>query len=281
MELVNCHTHTVYSGHGAGSVEELVSAAKRAGLRTLAITEHYPLPQALDPTHENAIQEHELPQYLQEIHAAQAAQEAACESAQEQGGAPLEIIAGAEIDWLGAQEERTMDAHAFEPFSYTLLSVHFIDGWGFDDPAYLDGWKERGANEVWRRYVELWIQAACSDWPVHAMAHPDLVKKFGYYPSFDVGKCYKEMVEALASTHKIIEVNAAGAYYDCKEMYPSLELLRLFCKAGVLCSVGTDAHTPAHVTRGLSQAYALMYEAGYRAITVPTQSGDYRLVPFD
>ena len=87
------------------------------------------------------------------------------------------------------------------------------------------------------------------------------------------------MDDALASTDKMVEVNTAGAYYDCKQMYPAPELLRLFCRAGIPCSVGTDAHAPEHVTRGLDKAYALMYEAGYRSITVPTATGDRRCVP--
>ena len=270
MEWVNCHTHTAYSGHGEGSVEQLVCAARKANITTLAITEHYPLPETLDPAHENAIDAKLLPQYLREI-----------SQAQRQSN-DIEIVAGAEFDWLGDFETRDMDdASVFEPFAYSLLSVHFIDGWGFDDPAYKSRWDELGADAVWRRYVELWTDAASSSWPVSTMAHPDLAKKFGYYPSFSLGKWYAEMAEALASAHRMVEVNSSGAYCDCKEMYPSLELLRLFCRAGIPCSVGTDAHTPAHVDRGLKQAYALMYEAGYRAITVPTASGEYRLIPFD
>ena len=267
MELVNCHTHTVYSGHGQGSVDQLVCAARQAGITTLAVTEHYPLPPELDPLKENAIEAALLPQYLQEISAAQ------------QRYSDIEVVAGAEFDWLGDFETRAMDSDTFAPFAYALLSVHFIDGWGFDDPAYMGRWSEFGTDAVWRRYVELWIEAACSDWPIDAMAHPDLAKKFGYYPSFDLDKCYQEMTEALASTDKMVEVNTAGAYYDCQQMYPALELLRLFCRAGIPCSVGTDAHAPKHVTRGLDKAYALMYEAGYRYITVPTATGDRRRIP--
>ena len=269
MELVNCHTHTAYSGHGEGTVADLVRAAWKAGITTLAITEHYPLPLALDPNHENALPETLLPQYLSEIH-----------NAQQQTGT-VEIVAGAEFDWLGSCETRTLDAAAFAPFAYSLLSVHFIDGWGFDDPAYMSRWDDLGADAVWRRYVELWIDAACSDWPATCMAHPDLAKKFGYYPSFDLEKCYKEMVDALASTDKMIELNSAGAYYDCREMYPAPQLLQMFCRAGIPCSVGTDAHSPAHIDRGLKEAYALMYQAGYRCITVPTATGDRRCIPFD
>lgn len=269
MEWVNCHTHTVYSGHGEGSVADVVHAAKQAGITTLAITEHYPLPEDLDLLHENALETHLLPQYLREIREEQ------------QRTKDIEVVAGAEFDWLGTFEQRAINEDTFAPFAYTLLSVHFIDGWGFDDPAYKDRWFDLGADAVWRRYIELWVQAASSPWPATAMAHPDLAKKFGYYPSFNLGKSYKEMVDALVATDKMIELNTAGLFYDCKEMYPSFELLRMFCRAGIPCAVGTDAHSPSQVTRCLKEAYGMLYEAGYRFITVPTATGDRRTVALD
>lgn len=269
MEWVNCHAHTVYSGHGEGTVSQLVAAARQANIATLAITEHYPLPEEFDPARENSISPDKLSCYLDEIARAQRTAEG------------IEVVAGAEFDWLGSFETRTMDDSVFAPFAYTLLSVHFIDGWGFDDPAYLQRWSEVGADAVWRRYVELWIEAALSSWPVSAMAHPDLAKKFGYYPSFSLEKCYGSMVEALKTTDKMVEVNTAGAWCACKEMYPAPELLRMFCRAGIPCSVGTDAHSPAHVSRGLKEAYAALYEAGYRSVAVPTATGDRRFVRLD
>ena len=111
MELVNCHTHTVYSGHGQGSVDQLVGAARQAGITTLAVTEHYPLPSELDPLKENAIEATLLPQYLQEISAAQ------------QRYSDIEVVAGAEFDWLGDFETRTVGGDTFAPFAYTLPSA--------------------------------------------------------------------------------------------------------------------------------------------------------------
>lgn len=269
MELVNCHSHTVYSGHGEGTVDQLVRAARKAGISTLAVTEHYPLPAELDPLKENAITWDLLPQYLLELAQAQEAYR------------DIEVVTGAEFDWLGKCETRDISDASFEPFAYSLLSVHFLDGWCFDDPALMSRWDELGYDAVWRRYVELWIEAVTSNWPCTAMAHPDLAKKFGYYPSFDLVKVYSEMVDAIASTERIIELNAAGAYYGCKEMYPAPELLRMFCRAGIPCSVGTDSHAPEQVDRGLKDAYRALFEAGYRCITVPTATGDRRCIPFD
>ncbi len=269
MEQVNCHIHTAYSGHGSGSVDQMVDAARKAGITTLAITEHYPLPVELDPQAESALVLDALPQYVIDVLSAQ------------QRSDDIEVIRGAEFDWLGSEDSRNLADESFEPFAYSLLSVHFIDGWGFDNPAHRDRWETIGVDAAWRRYIELWIEAATSSWPCTAMAHPDLIKKFGFLPHFDLMQSYNEMVEALASTDRIIELNTAGAFCSCAEMYPAPELLRLFCRAGIPCSVGTDAHQPDNITRGLKDAYRMMYEAGYRFITVPTATGDRRLIPFD
>ena len=59
-------------------------------------------------------------------------------------------------------------------------------------------------------------------------------------------------------------------------MFPAPDLLRAFCRAGVECTVGTDAHTPGNVARGIEQAYQLLLQAGYQTVTVPTADGDRR-----
>ena len=113
------------------------------------------------------------------------------------------------------------------------------------------------------------------------MSHPDLAKKFGYYPSFNLERLYNEMAEAARAGGRMVEVNTSGAYYACAEMFPAPGLLAAFCRAGVPCTVGTDAHVPANVARDIEKAYRLMYEAGYRTVTVPTADGDRRAIAIE
>ena len=113
------------------------------------------------------------------------------------------------------------------------------------------------------------------------MSHPDLPKKFAFYPQFPLDALYQRMAEAVAAGGRMIEVNTSGTYYACKEMFPAPQLLRAFCRAGVPCTVGTDAHTPAHVARDIERAYALMRDAGYRQVTVATLGGDRRVLALD
>ena len=210
MELVNTHAHTEFCGHGEGTVDELVQAARAAGITTLAVTEHYPLTPAFDPKAYLAMPQESVRPYLEALEAARAAYP------------DIEILLGTEF--------------------------------------------------------ELWCDAVTSTRPFTVMSHPDLAKKFGHYPSYDVGPLYRQAAEAAASAGRMVEVNTSGSYYACKEMFPAPALLAEFCRAGVPCTVGTDAHTPANVARDIEAGYRLMAQAGYRTVTVPTRDGDRRSI---
>ena len=94
-------------------------------------------------------------------------------------------------------------------------------------------------------------------------------------------RLHEQAAEACAAAGRMVEVNTSGSYYACKEMFPAPALLAAFCRAGVPCTVGTDAHVPANVARDIEKAYRLMYEAGYRTVTVPTADGDRRAIAIE
>lgn len=269
MELITTHTHTGFTGHGEGTVRELVDAARAANIATLAVTEHYPLTDAFDPKDYLAMPAECLEAYV-----------SAVEAERERAG-DIEILLGCEVDWLGDDEDRVFSAGEFDRFEVVLGSVHFVDTWPFDDPAQRGHWDEVGVDAIWNRYFEVWCECVSSDMPFSVMSHPDLVKKFGLYPSFDPLPLYRMAAEALAESGRMVEVNTSGAYYACNEMFPSPRLLAEFCRAGVPCTVGTDAHHPSLVARGIEEGYRVMYEAGYREVTVPTRGGGVRSITIE
>lgn len=271
MELVNTHCHTGYCGHAEGAIEEYVAAAKAAGLKTLAFTDHYPLSEKYDLGGYLSVPWSNMDAYLEGVRKAK------------RDNPDMEIILGTELDYLGSFEDRVFEQGEFDGFELVLGSVHFVDGWPFDDPAQRDAWNEPGApDRIWKRYLELWIEAVSDkSQPFHVMSHPDLAKKFDFYPTFDLAPLYKQMAEACAAADRMIELNTSGAYYACSEVFPNQSLLREFCRAGVPCTVGSDAHLPANVARDIEKGYKRLYEAGYRVVTVPTATGDRRTITID
>lgn len=266
MQLVNTHCHSRYCGHGEGEIAEYVAAAKRCGLSTLAFTEHFPLTAAFDPKGYLSVPESEMDAYVSAVEQARS----------EEDG--LEIIVGVELDYLGADEDRYISNKDLDRFELVLGSVHFVDKWAFDDPAQRGEWEKPGAaDRIWRRYIDIWCEMASdTSRRIDVLSHPDLAKKFAYYPSFDLASEYKRMAEAARAGGRMVEVNTSGSYYDCAEMFPAPALLEEFCKAEVPCTVGTDAHIPRNIARDIEKAYKLMYDVGYREVTIPTRTRDER-----
>lgn len=271
MELVNCHTHTVRSGHGEGTVAQLADAASEAGITTLAVTEHLPLPAGIDPTFETSMDPMTVGEYRSEVLAAREAHP------------EMEVILGGELDWLSWRDDNLESrAAACEGLEFVLGSVHFIDGWAFDDPAHRAPWDDvQLADAAWRRYLDIWCEMAASDLPIDALAHPDLIKKFGVLPSFDLRPWHERMAEAAAASGRMVELNTAGLRKEVREEYPAPALLRAFFEAGVECTIGTDAHSPAEVACGLGRAREALAEAGYAHVVVPTRDHGRRPIPLD
>lgn len=271
MELINTHCHSKYCGHGEGEIAEYAALAEAAHLTTLAFTEHYPLSEAFDPQG-----------YLSVPAKDMAAYEGAVLSAREQYPS-MEILLGIELDYLSSTDDRQLDEEELASFDLILGSVHFVDRWPFDDPAQRDAWDEEGAvDRIWERYVDLWCEAAADrSQPFDIMSHPDLAKKFAFYPTQPLQSLYDRMAEAAQAGERMIEVNTSGLFYACKEMFPSLDLLKTFRRAGIPCTVGTDAHKPAVVARLIQEGYDLMAEAGYSEVTVPERGHGRRVIPIE
>ena len=271
-ERTDSHTHTYLSNHGVGTVEEVVQAALAQGMTMVALTEHLPLPSWVDETGTFAMDADKLPVYLQDLEAAR------------QKYPQIEIIGGVEIDWRYGAEDYILERIA--PFELLLGSVHMLtdssgNHWEFDHDDYIGGWQERGEQNVCESYFALWQQALNSRVPFDIMAHHDLPKKLGFKPTFDPSELYAAMAAAAAATGVMVELNTSGLHKPVREFYPAPMLLQAFCRAGMDCTISSDAHRPADVGRDFELGYAALRQAGYRYLTVPTRSGDRRRIPLD
>ncbi|MBE0475767.1 MAG: histidinol-phosphatase HisJ family protein [Coriobacteriia bacterium] len=253
---VDLHVHTSLCRHAEGTAAEMAEAARAAGLDVVAITDHLPLPPGFDPGY--AMGADELEAYVSEVLVA-------AEGMRSAGGP--EVLLGIEADWLPGAEERVGDAVAAYPFDVVLGSVHFLDGWAFDDPRLAGEWDRRDAGDVWRAYFGRLCAAARSGL-FDAMAHPDLVKKFGHRPGFDALPLYEEAASVFAGAGVAVEVNTAGLRKPVGEAYPSLDFLAACRRAGVSVVTGSDAHHPLEVGFRLDAAEELLRAAGYESIAV-------------
>lgn len=267
-ELIDCHVHTELSGHGSGTVGQMVSAAVFSGLGGMVITEHLPLPDGIDPLNHISMPFAKLPEYAAEVRSwAERAKD-------------VQVVLGAEADWIPGKEHETeqiRDAAFAAGVDVLLGSVHFIDEWAFDDPHNLAEWDRHNVDDVWREYFSRWCDAARSGL-FDVMAHPDLVKKFGHRPSFDPRELYSEAARAASDGSVMIEVSTAGLYKPVAEIYPAHDLLAAFRAAGVGATAGSDAHAPEEVGRDIDRAYGALLAAGYSEVRFPLGAKESRSI---
>ena len=251
------HWHTARCGHAHGKMSEYVDEARSRGLAEVGFADHVPmywLP-AAERNSGLAMAGEEFPLYVQRVLELQG-----------EARAP-EIRLGVEADFIPGAGDELRNILIAYPFDYVIGSVHYINGWGFDNPDLVHEYGHRNLFEIYALYFEQLCAAARSGL-FDIIAHPDLIKKFGYRlpePPLDL---YREAALAFAEAGVCVELNTAGLRVAAAEMYPAREFLAECRRKGVPVTTGSDAHRPEQVGWGFDLAMDLLRDVGYKEIAL-------------
>ena len=243
------HMHTPLCGHAEGEPFEYVEQAIKTGLAEMGFSDHAPFIKG--PLPGVTMTREELPLYIQLI-----------EDVQKRYKDKITVKISLEADFLAGYENKISQMLKEYPFDYVIGSVHFIGEWAFDDPAARVGWDQNDVNRVYREYYRLLRESAYSRL-FDIIGHCDLVKKFGHRPTEDLTEEVRKTADVFKKTGMTIEINTSGLRKPVKEMYPSLENLKIYRAAGVPLTFGSDAHLPGDVGKNFDKAIALAKNAGY------------------
>jgi histidinol-phosphatase (PHP family) len=176
----------------------------------------------------------------------------------------LKINLGLEVDYLPGAEGWIRQLAARQPWDYFIGSVHYVsESWDLDNPKKLSEWKKRDPFEVWTAYFERLTMAAESQL-FDIIGHADLCKKFCYVPTQDCTHLFERFLRAAAANDVAVEINTAGLRKDCKEMYPSRQILQLAADLNVALTFGSDAHSPGEVGADFDKAIELAKKCGFK-----------------
>jgi histidinol-phosphatase (PHP family) len=243
------HMHTPLCRHAVGEPVELAAQAVKAGLQEIGFSDHNPMPR--DDFDDWRMKDSDLDEYVAKVERARRAYP------------ELTIKLALEVDYIPGYEDWVRQLAARHPWDYFIGSVHYIsDSWAIDNPKQVSDWKQRDPMEVWTAYFERLTQAAESGL-FDIIGHADLCKKFGFYPRQDCTPLFTRFLQAARRHGLAIELNTAGLRKECKEIYPSLSLLRLAAQLGVPITFGSDAHAPEEVGLNLAEAVSLAGAAGF------------------
>jgi len=245
------HMHTPLCRHATGEPVDYARRALAVGLSEIGFSDHSPM---LRDNFDNwRMRYDQLDEYVEKVRLAQ------------KEFPQLTIRLALEVDFLPGQEGWIRQLAARHPWDYFIGSVHYVsESWDIDNPAKLSEWKKRDAFEVWQLYFERLALAAESNL-FEIIGHADLPKKFGIRPARDCRPLYEKFLDAVARTGCAIELNTAGLRKECREIYPSRELLEIAFRKNVPISFGSDAHAPEEVGLSFAEAIQLARVVGYNS----------------
>lgn len=180
-------------------------------------------------------------------------------------GFPLSI--GVEADYFPGGEAELKELLDRYELDYVIGSVHFLDGWGFDNPEVKEIYESKDLFALYK-YAFEHVKAAANSGLFDMIAHLDNLKVFGYRPDeSQMIDLYDDVAATLKRAGVASEINTGLAYrYPIKEMCPSPSLLAKLYEHGVPITLSSDSHYPDDIGTLLDEAAELAKRTGYKEI---------------
>ncbi|MDM5187703.1 histidinol phosphate phosphatase domain-containing protein [Bacillus sp. DX4.1] len=152
---------------------------------------------------------------------------------------------GIEADYFIGGERELQELLALGDWDYVIGSVHFIDGWGFDNPDTKAYFEEHQLHTLYHTFFTT-VEKAVRSKLFDIVAHLDNIKVFNYRLDENIQLPYYETIaRALVETNTATEINAGLYYrYPVQEMCPSPLYLHVLAQYQVPITLSSDAHYP-------------------------------------
>ena len=255
--LIDYHTHHARCGHAVGQLEDYVVSALNQGMEQIGLSDHMPLLHVSDKDNpDSAMPMEELPRYVEEALALK-----------EKYKGRIEVRVGLEGDYVEGYEDKIERIVNGYPWDYVIGSVHFLGTWDVTDFRQVNRWEGRRVVDVYEQYFDAIAKAAATGFYDY-IGHIDAIKRFGYRPEEDVTALEDAALQAVKQHDLAFELNTAGFYAPCKEMYPSVSILERASACGIPVTYGSDAHHPDKVGQKGAEAQEMLKKAGYTHLAV-------------
>ncbi len=226
--IVDLHNHTTLCNHAKGELEEYVESAINIGTKYFGFSDHAPM--NFDKKYRMNFEQ--MSEYQKKI-----------KELKKKYQDKIEILLGYEVDYIdGLVDSRVLNAKV----DYLIGSVHFIDKWGFDNPEFIDEYKNKDIDTIYKDYFEQIEQLAKSG-HFQIVGHLDLIKVMGYRSQKDVKKIALNAIKEIKKSQMVVEISSAGLRKPAKEIYPSSSLMELLCEYDIPITFASDAHHPKQV----------------------------------
>jgi len=254
--LVDLHNHTPLCNHAEGTPQEYIKSAIRSGTHYFGFSDHAPMD--FDPQYRMRFED-------------MSAYETKVLALKEHYKGRINILLGYEVDYLpGHMDQRVLNADV----DYLIGSVHFLEGWGFDNPEFIGKWQEQNIDAVWQKYFDT-IEEMANSKLFDIVGHLDLIKVFKFMPQGDINAMAKNALHAIKKANMVLELNVSGYRKEVAEAYPSASLLKQAYELDIPITFGSDAHKPEQVGMFTDRLITMAKDIGYSEVSYFIQRQHY------
>ncbi|EJF07735.1 histidinol phosphate phosphatase HisJ family [Thiovulum sp. ES] len=248
--IADLHNHTTLCHHAEGEPFQYVERAIEKGIKFFGFTDHAPM--NFDPTYRMDFSE--IDKYFGLI-----------DEVAEKYRGKIEILKGFEVDYLPQyHDNRVLKSNV----DYLIGSIHFLQGWGFDNPEFMGNYENVDIDELWKVYFSEMENMAKSGL-FQIAGHLDLLKVFKFLPKKNrIGDLVQDTLKAIKKSEMAVEINASGLRKPIAETYPSREILELVRDFNIPITTSSDAHSPTQVGMFKSEIDRLLKDIGFKEIAI-------------
>lgn len=262
----NYHVHSNYCD-GKNTLEEMVLAGIDAGLVSMGLSSHMPLPFKNDWT----MKESDLENYFKEVF-----------DLKEKYALSIDLYCGLEIDYF-------MDRNDISPLAkknmsrldFNIMSIHTIGSTLSDDVLYVDESQDilaQGIKKFYnnnpRDFVEAYYNGIAQmvlSFEPDILGHLDLIKKFNQERFFFDEKetWYQDSIiqclDAVAKSGTLIEINTgANLRVPGVGRYPSDWIIPELFKRKIPITISGDSHSTNGISFDFFETEKFLLECGYK-----------------
>lgn len=170
---------------------------------------------------------------------------------------PIKVSFGLEVCYQKPEEENIKKLiNDIYDWDFLVGSVHAINYIVYDSSWSKDElWNKYPVDYIYSEYYETMFDLVKSNLFTQ-LAHPDTIKMFNYYPTYDLTDTYNKLADLLNEHHMKVENNVGCYYrYGHKDMGLSDELLDIFKKHKCNLITVSDAHYPKDVGNYIKEVW--------------------------
>lgn len=156
---------------------------------------------------------------------------------------PIKVLFGLEVCYQKADEDLIRKLLSPYKLDFLVGSVHSIYHIAYDSKwSVKELWEKYPTDQIYRDYYNE-VFSLVKSGLFSQLGHPDTIKMFNYYPTYDLTGTYDQLAKLLNEHHMKVENNVGCYYrYHHKDMGLSNELLNVFKQNGCELITASDAH---------------------------------------